>query len=122
METDQSANQLPPQPWWQFERGKSGNPSGMTRTRVRTAELFEAFRERHGREPTAGEAVQVRTAGKLAAKCERNRGGHDEDLARMVGHLNRTLRRLGLDMQPAPAKPPPMRPSAYAVLRGEPAE
>jgi hypothetical protein len=71
----------------------------MTRTRLRRDEFFAEFRSRHQREPTAGEAAQIRLAAKLAAKFERDRG-EDEDLARMAGHLNRTLRRLGLEAPP----------------------
>jgi hypothetical protein len=89
-----------------FPVGTSGNPTGMTRTERRTAEFLTQFRERHGREPAAGEAVQIRLAGKLSAKLEnpRARSGA-EDFSPLVGHLCRTLRHLGL----APAKPPSPR-------------
>jgi hypothetical protein len=102
---EQSTDQSRPQHWWQGKRGVSGNPSGMTRTRLRAMELFDEFRARHTREPTAGEAVQLRLAAKLAAKFERSRG-EDEDLARMAGHLNRTLAKLGLDAAKPRAAPP----------------
>jgi len=108
---EQTAPQTQPQPWWQFPKGRSGNPSGMTKARLRAAELFDEFRTVHSREPTASDAARLRAAGKLAAKLESTRGAVlDEDASRMTRNLNWTLARLGLGT--APVRAPTAAPTA----------
>jgi hypothetical protein len=95
----------------------SGNPSGMTASRRHSRELLELFRVARGREPTAAEAMQIRAAGRLAAKLDpaQPRAVSNEDVARMTCRLNQTLRLLKLDKAPADALEP--RPSALDRLK-----
>jgi hypothetical protein len=98
---------------YNFRAGKSGNPSGVTVTMRRTAELRAMFVEMRGREPNAIEAITLREAGALAARIERKTSTNDE-IAKLGNVLRRTLRRVGLDT-PAPS-PRPTRPSAFELL------
>jgi hypothetical protein len=73
--------------------------------------LFSQFRERHQREPNAGESAQLRTAAELAAKIES--GTAKENLGPLAGHLNHTLKSLGLDQWPSSHA---SRPSAHEYV------
>jgi hypothetical protein len=73
--------------------------------------LFSQFRERHQREPSAGEATQLRTAAELAFKIES--GTAKENLGPLAGHLNHTLKSLGLDQRPSSHA---SRPSAHEYV------
>jgi hypothetical protein len=74
-------------------------------------DLFSQFRERHQREPSAGEATQLRTAAELAFKIES--GTAKENLGPLAGHLNHTLKSLGLDQRPSSHA---SRPSAHEYV------
>jgi hypothetical protein len=123
MEMEQSSEQSTPQSGVQMKRpvpanfvgknfqpGRSGNPSGMTASRQRTAELFDEYRTVYGREPAASDAARLRAAGKLSAKLDRVIS--DEDASRMTRNLNWTLARLGLN---GPRATRPLRRSAYDI-------
>src|SRR5215468_9672626 len=92
---------------WQKEgnpnwvRGKSANPSGRTKTQIRTAEYLEAFQRVHGRAPNAIEATQVKAAGAMAARVEANNTSV-QDQVRCANVLSRLVAGLKLDRTPAP--------------------
>ena len=101
---EQSTTQVPPQVWWQFKKGQSGNPSGMTNARRRTAELVAEFAAVHGRQPTNSERMRIRGAANLAAKLESDRR-RSQDPSRDQNALDRALSRLGLSTKPVRATP-----------------
>ncbi len=85
-----------------FRPGQSGNPSGQTRTQLRTAELTEQFRQVRRQEPSAADLVVIRSAAVLAARLEGRRRLSAEDAARCSNSLARLLKRLGIDVPPPP--------------------
>src|SRR5215831_3213426 len=87
-----------------FKPGRSGNPSGLTKTRLRTAEFMGLFREVHGREPSVVEATTLRNAGALASKIENSKTSA-EHVVRCGRLLAQLLNTLGLDRKPEPAAP-----------------
>ena|SRR6266478_3394550 len=106
MEMEQTITQAPPQTWRQGLKGQSGNPTGLTKTRLRTAELWDEYVAHHGRQPSASDAGRLRACGKIIAKLERCNGRaiSDEDVSRLTRNLNWTLRSLGLN-GPRAARP-----------------
>jgi hypothetical protein len=82
-----------------FQPGRSGNPSGKTKTQLRTDELFAEFARVHGCKPSVSDAMRLRSAGKLAAKLERNAGTAGE-IARMTRTLVDILKQLRLNSLP----------------------
>jgi hypothetical protein len=95
-QADQQASvQVRSQDQTKFRPGISGNPSGRTKTQLRTEQFVAEFRDRHGREPTASEMAHIRGAGRLAAKIEANNTAV-EHVVPLSNALWRTLRRLNL--------------------------
>jgi hypothetical protein len=96
---EQSAEQSPEQPWWQFRRGVSGNPRGRAsrgdRIKAEAERLTGEFTRLHGRPPTAFEVAAVRGA---AVLCERlAKPPLDvEGVVKLQNALARALRRLGM--------------------------
>jgi hypothetical protein len=80
--------------------------------------LFSQFRERHQREPSAGESSQLRTAAELAARIES--GAAKENLGPLAGHLNHTLKSLGLDQHPLPGESRAPAPFGHELLERTP--
>jgi hypothetical protein len=102
-QTNQQSRRHPNQggnPNW--VRGKSANPSGKTRTQIRTAEFMDLFRQTHGRAPNVIEATQVKAAGAMAARCEANNTSA-QDQVRCANVLSRLLASLKLDRAPVDA-------------------
>jgi hypothetical protein len=100
----ETQSDMQPAPRQGFRRGRSGNPSGQTRTRRRSAEFAGEFRRVHGREPTLIESVTVRNAAALAARLEGNRIPV-EDIVRCCNALTRLLAKLKLDREVKPDNP-----------------
>jgi hypothetical protein len=100
----QNPSQTKPPREYHFKPGRSGNPSGKTRTQLRTAEFMDLFREVRGRAPNVVEATTIRNAGALAAKVEQAKTSA-EDVVRCGRLLAQLLAQLGLDAKPSPPAP-----------------
>jgi hypothetical protein len=94
----QAADQVRSQDQTKFKPGQSGNPSGRTRTQLRSEQFADEFTRVHGRRPSAIEMANLRSCGALAAKIER--GMSAQDVVRCSNSLWRMLRRLGLGQMP----------------------
>jgi hypothetical protein len=113
----QAGNQAPRQAngfSTRFPPGKSGNPSGKTKSQARLDEIMAAFRTTFSREPSAVEMISIRSAAKLAAVAG-DRRVDGVTATRASNSLARMLRLLGLASPPKqPKRPPPARPSLLA--------
>jgi len=102
---EQSAEQKPERPWWQFKPGQSGNPAGRRgakdRVRAEAERLTEEFARRYGRAPDAFEADTIGNAALLRERLSKCSPADDESLVRLTNARDRCLRRLGMGQPPS---------------------
>ncbi len=84
-----------------FKPGKSGNPSGLSRTETRYREFLALYVEVHKRRPNAVENAMLRNAGACAARAEDKRRAKVEHIVRCGRLLQSLLVTLGLAGAPA---------------------
>jgi hypothetical protein len=98
----QTDTQTPPQaPAHRYRKGRSGNPSGVSRTQRIYVEMAALYVTIHSRQPNRVEVVSLRNAAALSARIEGNRIPVEE-IVRAGNLLARLTEKLGLDRRPEP--------------------